>query len=89
MSHNITYFQIKAGLEYFPSLAVQGHAGNTHIDPAYPAKLNNAEFLINLDKAFGKYTDIIGDKYVNVANFAVNDRGYDPTDKTAFKDQQN
>lgn len=38
-----------------------------------------------MDKSFGKYTDIVGDKYVNIANFAVNTRGYDPTDKRAYK----
>lgn len=37
-----------------------------------------------MHKAFGKYADVIGDCYVNMANFAVNDRGYDPTDITPY-----
>lgn len=42
--------------------------------------------MINLDKAFGKYVDIIGEQYVNTANFALNDRNYDPTNIDAWKD---
>lgn len=75
----MTYFQIKVGLMYFPSLAIQGHGGNNVIDSTNPAFLNNAEFVINLEKAFGKYVDIIGDQFVNTANFSLNDREYDPT----------
>lgn len=53
--------------------------GNNVIDGDNPSKLNNTEFMINLDKAFGKYVDLMGDQYVSVANMATNDRGFDPT----------
>jgi len=39
--------------------------------------------MINLDKSFGKYQDLLGDSYINVNNFALNDRCYDPTNKQA------
>ena len=42
--------------------------------------------MINLDKAFGKYGDVLGDKFVNSSNFALNDRGFDCTNTTAWKD---
>jgi hypothetical protein len=29
--------------------------------------------------------DVLGDQYVNVANFAINDRLYDPANKAAWK----
>lgn len=68
-------------------MAIQGHGGNDVVDPDQPHKLNNAEYMINLDKAFGKYIDVMGDQYINMANFALNDRGYDPSSTTPWKDQ--
>jgi hypothetical protein len=56
------------------------------VNPDEPHKLNNSEYLMNLDKAFGKYIDILGDQYVNMANFAINDRLYDPTNMDPWKD---
>jgi len=78
--------QIKVGLNYYPSLAIQGNGGNNVVNPLKPGDGSNSEFLINLDKAFGKYIDVIGDQFINQANFAINDRGFDPSNKDAFKD---
>lgn len=46
------------------------------VNPSDSSDGNNAEFLINLKKAFGKYGDIVGDCFVNNTNFAFNTRGY-------------
>lgn len=75
-------------MDYYPSLAIQGHGGNNVVDSDNPHRLNNAEFMINLDKAFGKYIDVLGDQYINMANFAVNDRLYDPSNTTPWKNAQ-
>ena len=61
ISQNITYMQIKVGLDYYPSLAIQGNGGSCVVDPDNVHKLDNSEFLINLQKAFGKYNDTMGD----------------------------
>jgi hypothetical protein len=40
-----------------------------------------------LDKAFGKYLDIVGEKFINTANFALNERVFDPSNDDAWKDE--
>lgn len=84
LSQNINYFQLKVGLQYYPSLAIQGNGGNASIDSTNPSLLSNAEYIINFQKAFGKYVDVYGDCFINGSNFAVNDRGYDPSNTASF-----
>ncbi len=51
---------IKVGSDYYPPLPITGHAGTpagySSLNNDYDA--NNADFLVNLYKAFGKYNDI-------------------------------
>lgn len=42
--------------------------------------------MINLDKAFGKYVDLVGDQFVSISNMALNERGFDPTNTDSWKD---
>lgn len=76
LSSNLTWYQVKIGTTFFPSLAIQGNAGDTHM--ARNTGANN-EFIIGLLKAFGKYQDVLGDCSINNVNFAVNQRPYDVT----------
>jgi len=39
-----------------------------------------------LKKAFGKWLDIETELFVDVANYSVNDRGFDPSNVSAWKD---
>ena len=83
VSSNLTYYQVKIGTTFFPSLAIQGNAGDTHLARTTGA---NNEFIIGLLKAFGKYQDILGDCSINNVNFAVNQRPYDVTKTGALFD---
>ena len=75
-SRNLTWYQTKIGTTFYPSLAIQGNAGDTHL--ARNTGANN-EFLIALLKAFGKYQDVLGDTSLNNVNFSINQRPYDVT----------
>ena len=81
LSRNINWLQIRIGVDYYPSQAIEGNSGDAH---GITSNGGNNEFLINLFKAFGKLHDIMGDHFVSVYNFAVNERPYDITDTRPF-----
>ncbi len=76
---SITSLQLRVGMDLFPSLPIKGHAGTSgHYDSTYGYK-NNAEYLIALQKAFGKFQNKDEDFAVNQTNFAVNERYWNYT----------
>ena len=81
LSKNLTWMQLKIGIDYFPSLPIEGNAGciaNTE------GNGDNSEFLINLYKTFNKLHDVLSDNFINQVNFAVNERPYDVTKTGPF-----
>lgn len=83
VSRNLTYLQLKIGIDYYPTLAIEGHGGclaNTF------GTGNNSEYLINTYKAFNKLFDAVSDNFLNSENFALNNRVYDPTKTGKFYD---
>lgn len=83
LSKNITWMQVRIGVDYFPSQPIEGHAGCSF---GVTSKGGNNEFLINLYKAFGKLHDTVSDNFISIYNFAVNERPYDVTDTRAMFD---
>lgn len=76
LSGNLTSLQLKIANTYIPPQPIVGHAGNI---VASGSIRNNAPYIIELHKAFGKLFNIGANTYINSTNFAVNDRPYNPT----------
>lgn len=86
LSKNLTWLQLKIGIDYYPSLPIEGNAGsiaNTE------GNGDNSEFLINTYKTFNKLHDVMSDNFINQVNFAVNERPYDVTKTGPFFNTSN
>lgn len=81
VSRNLTWMQVKIGIDYYPSLPIEGHAGNVNNQDN---KGDNSEFLINTYKAFNKLHDAMSDNFLNQQNFSINNRSYDVTDTNPY-----
>lgn len=86
ISGNITKMQINVNPDYYPSLPVLANAGNVQPLPNSSIlmwKYPNNDYVIQLQKAFGKLNDLNEDQFVNSTNFAVNNRPYAPDNTQA------
>ena len=82
LSHNITKLQLRAGMDYYPSLPALANGGN--IAPLLPNsnfqwQRPNSEYYIELLKTFGMYNEGKQETFICPTNFAPNKRIYDPT----------
>jgi len=80
LSHNITSMQLRVGTQFIPSQPIKGHGGNVvpslNNTNSLTAVLDNSEYLLHLNRAFGKFLDMRSTPYVGTTNFAINDRLY-------------
>jgi hypothetical protein len=81
ISHNLTKFQAKIGLDYYPAQTIFANGGN--VGPISTAqqlvwRKPNNEYIINLLRCFGYYQDTEASSFINSQNFAPNDRPYAP-----------
>lgn len=81
LSRNITWMQVRIGVDFYPSQPIEGNAGDSF---GLTNSGGNNEYLINLFKAFGKLHDTLGDHFISIYNFAVNERPYNVTDTRPF-----
>lgn len=65
ISHNLSGFQVKIGLEYYPQIPISGNGGTSGAYPATDQEGNNSEFLIKLYETFGKFNNILEDCFIN------------------------
>lgn len=73
-SMNLTWLQAKIGTTFYPSLAIQGNAGDTHM---VRNTGSNTEFVLATLESFGKLHDVLGSCYYNSVNSSLNTRLYD------------
>jgi len=81
ISNNLTSMQLRIGNDYFPTLPIQGHAGNIRPDfTSQNQKGNYSEFFVNTMKAFGKWLNTKDNGIINPTNYCLNTVGYNPDD---------
>lgn len=70
----ITSFQLRIGLDLFPSLPLKGQAGTSGFYESSYSFYNNSEYIISLYKAWNKFQNKDEDISITCNNFAVNER---------------
>lgn len=83
----IDRMQLRIGIDYYPSLPIEGLSGNNLANVGNALYLNNIPFVNQLWKAMNKFGDINHECSINTTNFAVNQRFYDVTNTTSFLSQ--
>lgn len=81
VSRNLTWMQLKIGINYYPSQPIEGNSGDSK---KWQNNTANNEFLLNLYKTFNQLNDAESTAFINAENFAVNERPYDVTDTRAY-----
>ena len=79
LSQNLTSVNIKVGTKYYPDQAILGHGGNSTYYENVSLPGNVSEFLVNTQKALGKFLQTDASMIVNDTNFAVNRRIWNPS----------
>jgi hypothetical protein len=81
VSRDLTWLQLKVGIKYFPTLPIEGNAGDSK---KWENNTANNEFLISMYKAFNKHHDADLEAQITAENFAVNERPYDVKDTRQY-----
>lgn len=79
LSNNLAKYQIRIGIDYYPSIPVEGDAGANAMFSSLNYSQTNLPFVNGLWKSMNKFNDINHECSINSTNFAVNQRFYDVT----------
>jgi hypothetical protein len=80
LSMNLTSAQMRVGTEYIPTTPITGHTGCIRTDRGSGViKGDYSAFLVETQKAWGKFFDMSDSTLINATNYTINSTPFDPT----------